>query len=601
MKNFILLLALFVSPLLTFAQNWVQSTTFPGNYATKSRQAGISVTIGTKTYIGLGLAIDGGVGFLLKDFWVYDSNTNNWTQLQDFPGTGRKDAMAFAVGLNVYAGGGDITNLAFGTVTAANDFYVFNTQTGTWIQTTSLPAGRCQAASFAIGNTGYISCGKGSNNTYFTDLLAFDPITTSWTSLAPIPGGNTRTFPLGFSINGKGYVGGGWNGFWTLTNNPPQHPTFYFDFWEYNPATNQWTAKANVPVTNDGIANPWGARCISYCDKGYTIGGADTNGYYSSVGKKVYQYNTINNTWQAMPDLPFKVGRTYGGLTNGYLQFGMGATNNSDKFYSYSLHTLTTPLELCSTAPVTFTNQTSSTTVSWSSSNSSALSFSPTSGTTVTANRLNGYNNQVTATATMTGSSGCVVTRSNQVWLGTPIITNQKVDGGYYSPGMQICPGNHFLNVTPMGGNTSNAIWTVPAGVPFFAGTNSLDFTLYSTMSSVSIGVKSSNSCGQGSTTYFYLNKKTYGCGGYLLSVYPNPAQDELNIAIIPEDKDQAEKESVEIDEAILVNSFGDVVLSTKNKNKAIKLQLNGLRKGQYFLHIKVGGETVTEQVLINQ
>jgi N-acetylneuraminic acid mutarotase len=71
------------------AQNWSPVTVFPGPEVTY-RRGGISVSIGNKGYIGLGLS-----GTILKDFWEFNALTNTWTRLPDFPGQARYDAVAF--------------------------------------------------------------------------------------------------------------------------------------------------------------------------------------------------------------------------------------------------------------------------------------------------------------------------------------------------------------------------------------------------------------------------------------------------------------------------------------------------------------------------
>ena len=66
--------------------------------------------------------------------------------------------------------------------------------------------------------------------------------------LPPMPGHRKQTSgeqqeidAVGFSIGSKGYIGTGYNG------------SLYKDFWEYDPATNAWTQKADFGGT---------ARCM---------------------------------------------------------------------------------------------------------------------------------------------------------------------------------------------------------------------------------------------------------------------------------------------------------------------------------------------------
>ncbi|MBA7546868.1 hypothetical protein ES705_39269 [subsurface metagenome] len=130
--------------------------------------------------------------------------------------------------------------------------------------------------------------------------------------------------------------------------------------------------------------------------------------------------------------------------------------------------------------------------------------------------------------------SGFSWSSSKNFWAGKPLITNQKVDGGSYYPGMQICPGDHWLSVTPVGDGAGTATWTVPPGIVYFVGTNTLDFTFPFDASGVAITTRSANTCGTGPNASFYLTKKYFGCGrSYGMTLYPNPASDNVTITMI--------------------------------------------------------------------
>jgi len=99
----------------------------------------------------------------------------------------------------------------------------------------------------------------------------FDPSTDTWTIKSDVPG-NPRIQAVGFSIGNKGYVGTGG----------------YPDFYEYDPSTDQWTRKADFP--GGGVM---GAVAFSIGDKGYV--GAGTN---------FWEYNPANNTWIQKNNFP---------------------------------------------------------------------------------------------------------------------------------------------------------------------------------------------------------------------------------------------------------------------------------------------------------
>lgn len=93
-----------------------------------------------------------------------------------------------------------------------------------------------------------------------------------------------------------------------------------------------------------------------------------------------------------------------------------------------------------------------------------------------------------------------------------------------------------------------------------------------------------------------------YGCGGYYaISIYPNPATEELTVEMRAENNvDALSSESPKIDEVLLVNSESEKVKSSVQTANKYKFDLRGLKKGRYFIHVRMGKEIVKEQVVIN-
>ena len=116
----------------------------------------------------------------------------------------------------------------------------------------------------------------------FLFFIAFDSYAQVWVQKATMPGGQGLDAPIYFSIGSKLYVGGGWNGSVALN-------TFY----EYDPTTDFWTQKANIPA---GI---YSACCFDLNGKGYVVCGANP-----SLTNKVYQYDPTTNTWLVKSNFP---------------------------------------------------------------------------------------------------------------------------------------------------------------------------------------------------------------------------------------------------------------------------------------------------------
>lgn len=198
------------------------------------------------------------------------------------------------------------------------------------------------------------------------------------------------------------------------------------------------------------------------------------------------------------------------------------------------------------------------------------------------------------------------VTRT--IWVGTPQISNQRVDGSSYYGPTYICPGNHWLQVTPLG-TTNNANWTVQSGVPFIVTPNYLDFTMYSNVSSIAITANATNVCGTGANASFYLMRKTWGCPSYYsIAAYPNPASQELTVSTVStldlsnakvlfgEDlKDSPPTPS----RAVLIDEQGIAVCEGQLVGSDLKLNLKGLKRGLYYIHIYVDDQVYKEQIMV--
>lgn len=257
----------------------------------------------------------------------------------------------------------------------------------------------------------------------------------------------------------------------------------------------------------------------------------------------------------------------------------------------------------------------------------STLNISGATNYTWTAENFTISGSTYTASATTSGNgpgkikvsitspySNTTINGTIPVWVGPPQITNQKVDGGTYYTGMQICPGNHYLTVTPIGGNAGSATWTVPSGIPYSVGTNLLNFTFPSSFSSVAITCRSTNSCGTGTNGSFYLTKKTYGCSGYFaMTVYPNPASDNVTISMIEDaqlvttndsdltNMDMNNSKAVEpTTYTIKIYNSQSALLSTVIRSgKSFNIPLINMRDGIYIIEVNDGNNSYRQQLIV--
>lgn len=154
---------------------------------------------------------------------------------------------------------------------------------GYWVRMSDFDGlARGEASGFTIGNKGYLIGGFNGNrnSTRMSDLWVYDMDMDAWTQLADCPG-SARSGATAFAIEDKGYLGTGYN----YTNESGE--TYLNDFWEYDPASNVWTQKADFP----GSAR-YDAVSFSVDGKGYIGAGYDGN-----YLKDFYSYDPQSNIW----------------------------------------------------------------------------------------------------------------------------------------------------------------------------------------------------------------------------------------------------------------------------------------------------------------
>ncbi len=177
----------------------------------------------------------------------------------------------------------------------------------TWVQLTDFPGTeRDDGVSFQINDKAY--CGSGLTPWFAptADFYAFDFVTESWSTIAPMPTNTERQYACGFASNTYGYVFGGLN-----------DTTFLNDLWQYDPIQDAWIQKAALPA-----AGRSGSACFVINDTAYMIGGRTAN---ANAIAEVWAYNMAADSWEQKNNLPVGARwRASGASINaiGYLVFG---------------------------------------------------------------------------------------------------------------------------------------------------------------------------------------------------------------------------------------------------------------------------------------
>lgn len=208
------------------SDTWTTLNDFPGG----ERGFAYGAAFNGKGYAGFGAnAIS-----RFNDLWEYDPNTDSWTELSSCPCTPRRHP-AFVITDNgkLYVGLGDGYDDQGVYNSGLDDFWVYDIDSDTWSQLPDLPgSGRHHPYYFAIGNDVYVGFGHKSNN-IFNDFYKLDGATQQWQQLNDFPG-EERVAGTQFSHNGYGYI---------LDGEGVDHQNLNEgEFYRYNPANDSWTA-----------------------------------------------------------------------------------------------------------------------------------------------------------------------------------------------------------------------------------------------------------------------------------------------------------------------------------------------------------------------
>jgi N-acetylneuraminic acid mutarotase len=171
-----------------------------------------------------------------------------------------------------------------------------NALPGLWKQLGDFPGvGRVRAYAFTIGQKGYLiggNAGSGFNVVPLYDFWEYDPAADKWTRKADYPG-QAAEYIRGFSINGKAYLGTGYGIQYDDPGATPQNK----DFWEYNPANDVWTQKTNFPgVERENV--------IAFEINGTGYLGLGTDNNYAANYKDFWKYDAIADKWTRLADYP---------------------------------------------------------------------------------------------------------------------------------------------------------------------------------------------------------------------------------------------------------------------------------------------------------
>lgn len=257
--------------------NWIRRSDFEGI----PRSNAVSFTIGKYAYVGLGY--NGSED--LRDFWRYDPDLDFWQKVDSFPGTPRRAAVAFSINNKGYIGTGYNSDLP---TEELGDFWEFNPDGASgqqWTRKTDfMGTPRYNALGFSINGKGYI--GTGYDGNWLKDFYEYDPDKDAWTQIVSL-GGSKREEGAAFVINNKAYVTTGRN-----------NGVYVYDLWEYDPSTGQWTQKVNINEEDNYTIYRNGAAAAGLSGLGYII-----SGYNGASLGTVWEYDPTADVWEEKTSL----------------------------------------------------------------------------------------------------------------------------------------------------------------------------------------------------------------------------------------------------------------------------------------------------------
>jgi N-acetylneuraminic acid mutarotase len=267
--------ALIICLLFIFFQSnaqyvWRHRACFPG----AARAGGVSFVLGNNAYI-----VGGDLEFSdngIAEVWEYSEADDSWTPKNDFP-TIITGASAFVINDTAYVG------LGSGTGDGGpyySSFYRYDASNDQWIAVHGFPGtARYTAMAFAIGEQGYITCGKATG--FLSDTWAYNPDSDSWTQVADFPGG----------IRGDGFAATTENFAYVGLGNGP-NGTYYNDSYQYGATSNMWTSIANFP--DNQKAN---MACF-VIDSTIYLGGGNNS---TEILSDCWSYASASNSWVLQP------------------------------------------------------------------------------------------------------------------------------------------------------------------------------------------------------------------------------------------------------------------------------------------------------------
>jgi N-acetylneuraminic acid mutarotase len=289
-------------------------------------EAGV-VQVGSKIYVIGGFTREGGTGTffpLTRRVHVYDMATRRWTERAALPSAAPGNHSGVASdGRYIYVVSGQVKP-TYGAGTATS--WRYDIAANRWQQWVSLPAIRFGGAAFiANGHLHFVGGAKADRETPASDHWAINLSNTSagWQRKANMPVAQDHVSHA--TVNGRVYILGGEHGHAGLNDGDDATYVQHKFTFEYNPATNTWARKADMPIASSHMEG--GTFVIN--GKIVLVGGVLTGGGDNTTNRGRV-YDPARNTWTTLSTrYPRRVLGPTGGYWNGKIYMTDGYSPDS--------------------------------------------------------------------------------------------------------------------------------------------------------------------------------------------------------------------------------------------------------------------------------
>ena len=373
---------------------------------------------------------------------------------------------------------------------------------------------------------------------------------------------------------------------------------------------------------NSGVLNYWfyllteGGSGTNDIGNAFTVGGIGL----LDAGKIAYRtistvltnpqatYNVVRSaTIQAAKDL-FGTGSCQEiATTAAWYAVGVGS--------NYAGSTIITgPTTFCSTQ--SYSTGEASTVWSVTNITGGSCSLSTTTGSATTLSFSSPGKSILKASKTI---CGMMVTSTKEIYYGAPVKSllsvrgttsvsspNQPADYGIRYDGQDVCGGtknkasltNIEWEVSPSASNIAEGSMACAMDYPTGAG----KAIRFGSTGTKLIRIRAQNACGWSDwTDWAAFTVNVSGSGKFNYVYYPNPAKNIINVAYTDNGLERATTESRTFS-VKLYDGYGKVLIDSQSKDGAIlKLDVQNITNGTYYLHLTNDGKTEKKQVIISR